>query len=64
MWLVNDAAAPALMERFYSYLLNGVGRAEALCLAQRDLLSGAFSHPADWACHFVTGVSTPLPVDQ
>lgn len=62
MWLVNDAAAPELMERFYTYLLrDGCARAEALCRAQRDLIRGPFSHPADWAPHFLTGLPTALP---
>lgn len=62
MWLVNDDAAPALMERFYTHLLAGAPRAAALCLAQRELLSGSFTHPADWAPHFLTGVPGTLPM--
>jgi CHAT domain-containing protein/Flp pilus assembly protein TadD len=59
LWSVSDQSTALLMERFYTYLTQGMGMAEALRHAQLDLVEGAsdpgesheadFAHPFHWA---------------
>ena len=37
LWKVDDMATRLLMSKFYNYLMEGVGKHEALRRAQRDL---------------------------
>ncbi|HEY6141037.1 MAG TPA: CHAT domain-containing protein [Thermoanaerobaculia bacterium] len=56
LWNVDDAAAVALMEKFYERLLAGDSAAGALRQAQIAMLRGHdFSDPAVWAPFTLTG---------
>ncbi|MCD8297746.1 MAG: CHAT domain-containing protein [Prevotella sp.] len=46
---VNDKATTELMLSFYSYLMNGKSKREALSLAQHDLRAKGFSNSKYWA---------------
>ncbi|MBE9117251.1 tetratricopeptide repeat protein [Lusitaniella coriacea LEGE 07157] len=54
LWNVDDKATGLLMERFYTYLKAGMGKAEALQQAQKDIRS-QFPHPYYWAAFSITG---------
>ena len=62
LWRIADVPAQALMDRFYAELSAGKGRAEALRLAQLQLLrnsrTASFLH---WAPVILSGDSGPLP---
>lgn len=58
MWRVEDSTTARLMDSFYGAVQGGHSYAEALCTAQRALLTlgrqsedeqKAFQHPAFWA---------------
>lgn len=58
LWEVDDEASAEVMGRFYSKLTGGVSYAEALALAQRDVIADAdldLQHPAYWAPYFLMG---------
>jgi len=55
LWNVDDAAAAALMGKFYERLLGGDSAAEALRQAQIAMLHGAYPDPAIWAPFTLTG---------
>ena len=56
LWSVNDPAATALVEVFYTRLLAGDSRAEALRAAQIGLLADfRYRHPAYWAPFLLIG---------
>jgi tetratricopeptide (TPR) repeat protein len=57
LWRVDDETTAELMERFYSGLAAGLGRARALRSAQLDALSHARgrSHPFFWAPWVLVG---------
>ena len=59
LWSVDDAATGALMERFYSHIREGNGKAEALRQAQADLRQDAqhpeWNHPYYWAAFVLNG---------
>lgn len=70
LWNVNDESTAVLMERFYRHLTAGEDPAEALRLAQMDLLEGPvtterdgapatvdLSHPRYWAPFVLVGGS-------
>ena len=54
LWSVNDPATAALMTSFYSYLRQGLGKAEALQAAQIETRA-QFPHPFYWAAFVLTG---------
>ena len=62
LWKIADATEQILMERFYRELSAGKGRAEALRLAQMQLLrtraTASFLH---WAPVILSGDPGPLP---
>jgi len=62
LWKVDDATEQKLMDRFYRELSRGKGRAEALRLAQLQLLKdpGAASF-LEWAPVILSGDPGPLP---
>jgi len=64
LWKVNDAVQEKLIDRFYSELSAGTGRAEALRRAQLHLLkaTGASSF-LEWAPVILSGDPAPLPHD-
>jgi CHAT domain-containing protein len=57
LWRVDDETTARLMERFYSGLAAGLGRARALRSAQLDVLTEARgrSHPFFWAPWVLVG---------
>jgi len=54
LWSVEDESSSFLMQRFYTHLRAGEGRAEALRQAQGEA-RGRFPHPRDWAAFVLTG---------
>ena len=56
LWSVNDPAATALIETFYTRLMAGDSRAQALRAAQRGLMADfRYRHPAYWAPYLLIG---------
>jgi len=64
LWRVDDSVTARLMGSFYRAIQNGVGRAQALRLAQLELLNlareqpgayGFYRHPAYWAPFVLIG---------
>ncbi|MBN2007015.1 MAG: CHAT domain-containing protein [Anaerolineae bacterium] len=54
LWRVDDASTALLMERFYTYLKQGQGKAAALRQAQLDTRA-QYPHPYYWAGFVLTG---------
>jgi CHAT domain-containing protein/tetratricopeptide (TPR) repeat protein len=62
LWKIADSTQQALMERFYKELSGGKGRADALRLAQLQLLrSSRTASVLQWAPVILSGDPTPLP---
>ncbi len=56
LWTVDDEATSFLMERFYTYLRQGISKAGALQAAQNDVRkTPKWSHPYYWAAFVLTG---------
>jgi len=56
LWPISDGATAKLMTDFYGHLKSGVGKAEALRLAQMGLVNDArFSHPNFWSPFLLIG---------
>jgi CHAT domain-containing protein len=56
LWSVNDPAATALVKTFYTRLMAGDSRAQALRAAQLELLADfRYRHPAYWAPYLLIG---------
>ena len=56
LWSVDDTATAALMSQFYQHLSAGHSKAEALKLAQVDLMNTpGFDNPYDWAGFILIG---------
>jgi CHAT domain-containing protein len=61
LWSVNDNATRALMRSYYGHLARGIGRAEALRQAKRDLMRQPhYAHPYYWAAFIPAGDWWPL----
>lgn len=54
LWQVDDLATSDLMKRFYTNLIDGMAKREALRQAQLDTRK-EFPHPFFWAAFFLTG---------
>ena len=54
LWTVNDESTRILMEQFYTYLREGMDKAEALREAQKEVRK-KYSHPYFWAAFSLTG---------
>ncbi len=54
LWNVNDAATEELMVLFYGHWQSGMGKAEALQMAQRDL-QATYPSPFYWAGFVLSG---------
>src|ERR1700732_3391222 len=62
LWKIGDATEQALMSRFYQELNAGRGRAEALRLAQLQLLENPrTANFLEWAPVILSGDPGPLP---
>ena len=63
LWRVDDETLARLMERFYTGLFLGYGRARALREAQLAIVSDGDgrSHPFFWAAAVLVGDWGPLP---
>ena len=56
LWPVDDEVTSRLFIRFYAYLDQGLGRAEALRRAQSDIATNPqTAHPYYWAAFFLYG---------
>ncbi|HUP63152.1 MAG TPA: CHAT domain-containing tetratricopeptide repeat protein [Thermoanaerobaculia bacterium] len=55
LWDIGDDAAAALMNHFYSRLLDGDSAADALRHAQLQLLHGDYPDPRHWAAFTLNG---------
>ena len=64
LWLVDDAAAPDIMLRFYDHVMKGRGRAEALHLAQLEARKKFPGSPALWGPFICQGDPGPLSPEQ
>ncbi len=62
LWSVDDEATALLMERFYTHLRAGMGKAEALRQAQIDVRA-EYPHPYYWAAFVLTGDGGKLTGD-
>ncbi|MFN9618394.1 MAG: CHAT domain-containing protein [Synechococcaceae cyanobacterium] len=61
LWKVDDAATRVFMENYYSLLLQGVGRGEALRRVQRQFRNiPGLNHPHFWAAWQLSGDSGGL----
>lgn len=63
LWQVNDQSTAFIMKSFYTYLKQGMNKAEALRLAKLDFLQqaqGISTHPAFWSPFIQLGSSAPL----
>lgn len=67
MWAVDDQSTGYLMAQFYSYLLDGMGKAEALQAAQKDVRTNEehaeWAHPYYWAAFVLNGDPGPIKFD-
>jgi CHAT domain-containing protein/Tfp pilus assembly protein PilF len=54
LWSVDDEATALLMQRFYTHLRAGTGKAEALRQAQLEVRA-EYPHPYYWAAFVLTG---------
>jgi CHAT domain-containing protein/tetratricopeptide (TPR) repeat protein len=54
LWSVDDAPSAMLMERFYTHLYNGLGKAAALRQAQMDVRE-QYPNPYYWAGYVLSG---------
>jgi CHAT domain-containing protein/Tfp pilus assembly protein PilF len=54
LWKVDDEATGILMKSFYMHLLQGMSKAEALGMAQRETRA-KYPHPYYWAAFVLTG---------
>jgi CHAT domain-containing protein len=61
LWSVDDEATALFMERFYTHLRAGMGKAEALRQAQIEVRA-EFPHPYYWAAFVLTGDPGEVPV--
>jgi CHAT domain-containing protein len=61
LWSVADASTAALMRDYYAALRQGIGRAEALRQAKRQLMRrGGYAHPFYWSAFIPAGDWRPL----
>lgn len=60
LWNISDEATPPLIEKFYDRLLAGASPADALRVAQTELLRGntKYADPRYWAAFVLTGDPT------
>lgn len=62
-WEVHDESGSRLMERFYYYLREGLGKDEALRMAKLDFLEGSNrlkAHPYFWSSYVLIGNADPI----
>ena len=63
LWSVEDESTAFLMERFYGYLKDGMGKAEALRQAQLDTMA-EYPSPYHWAAFTLVGDMGEIPVSR
>ena len=67
-WKIDDRSTAWILDRFYGYLSNGVGRYDALRKAQDEYLRNAKSdeekNPMYWAALTMVGEDGPLPLAE
>ena len=65
LWPVDDAATSRLIVAFYTALLQGKSRSQALYLARESLANSAdYAHPYYWAGYVLSGANTPLSLTR
>jgi len=62
LWNVEDQATAQLMERFYTHLRAGMGKAAALRQAQLDI-QAEYPHPYYWAAFVLSGDGGEVQAD-
>lgn len=65
-WEVHDESGSRLMERFYFYLREGLGKDEALRKAKLDFLEGSNrlkAHPYFWSSYVLIGNPDPISLE-
>jgi len=60
LWSVNDRATQKFMKDFYSFLLNGDAKDEALRKAKIKMIKSGRSHPYYWAAFVLIGNSDKI----
>ncbi|MEK6406797.1 MAG: CHAT domain-containing protein [Acidobacteriota bacterium] len=60
LWTVDDQATGFLMRSFYTHLKRGIGKAEALSMAQSETRR-LYPNPYYWAAFVLTGDAGPAP---
>lgn len=63
LWKVEDRTTKDIMVRFYDYLQDGKGKAEALRLAKSSFLKEAdqkYTHPFYWSTFIMIGDNAPI----
>jgi CHAT domain-containing protein len=63
LWRVDDETSGLLMERFYTHLHDGMGKAEALRQAQMDVRAD-YPNPYYWAGYVLSGEAGELKTDN
>jgi CHAT domain-containing protein len=63
LWNVEDQATALLMERFYTHLRDGMGKAQALRQAQLEIRA-EYPNPYYWAGFVLSGDGGPTQADQ
>jgi len=65
LWRLDDAATESFVSRYYSRLLKGEGRSDALRQVQLEQLkSEEYNHPYYWAAFIPIGEPGPIPTGQ
>jgi CHAT domain-containing protein len=62
LWSVDDEATSLLMEHFYAYLRDGMGKGEALRQAQADIRE-QYPNPYYWAAFVLNGDSSSVIIE-
>ncbi|MCE9551819.1 MAG: CHAT domain-containing protein [Planctomycetes bacterium] len=60
LWMVHDDATKELMALYYRGLKAGQGRAQAMQVAQQQMLRGKYAKPTYWGAFIVSGNREPL----
>ncbi len=60
LWQADDASTAGIMEKFYTYLKAGKGKAAAIQQAKLDCLNAPHNHPFYWGAFVLIGDDQPL----
>jgi CHAT domain-containing protein len=63
VWNINDRSTAEFMRHFYSHLIQGSTKGQALRLAKLEMLNSEYSHPFFWAAFLLMGeYKSPLKI--